>query len=325
MKAIPVPIDWKPNLSIFASEPFLRYVGDDYGWLGGFNAEGEQRCILPYTIIRKAIFRLIRFRVETIPLTDGLSVEEEKEFLTSALEYFQSIKGGVIIPATTNSIFRSFPDGAVAVPYGTYIIRLDQSEETLWSNLKPRCRNKIRNAIKKGAEIREGFEQRSIAYRIIKDTLKRSRLNFISYEKFEQLVNTLNENIKILVVYVQGIAQGCAVIPFSAFSAYFLYGGSIERPLVGSMNFLHWEAIKMFRNLGIERYDFVGARIMPEKGSKQEGLNLFKRQFGGQLIEGYMWKYPLSKWQYLAYEIAIRLDRGGDIVDSERKRLRKRL
>ena len=60
--------------------------------------------------------------------------------------------------------------------------------------------------------------------------------------------------------------------PFSNHSAYYVYGGSVPEPTRGAMNLLHWEAIQIFRELGVKRYDFVGVRIDPEKGSKQEGL-----------------------------------------------------
>ena len=87
---------------------------------------------------------MVRFRVETISLGGELEVQEEKAFLNSAVEYFRSTGADMIIPATTNTIFRTYPDGAVAAPYGTYIIDLSQPEETLWSNLNSRHRRKVR-------------------------------------------------------------------------------------------------------------------------------------------------------------------------------------
>jgi lipid II:glycine glycyltransferase (peptidoglycan interpeptide bridge formation enzyme) len=112
------------------------------------------------------------------------------------------------------------------------------------------------------------------------------------------------------------------VIPFSHYSAYYVYGGSVPTPVTGANNMLHWEAIKQFRKLGVKRYDFVGVRINPEKGSKQEGLMMFKQRFGGQLIKGYMWKYAIRPIKFAVYSIAVRLLRGGDIVDNERTRLK---
>jgi len=57
MRAIPAEISWYPGLSIYASESFLRTVGDEYGWIGGVDDFGELRCILPYTVVQKAILR----------------------------------------------------------------------------------------------------------------------------------------------------------------------------------------------------------------------------------------------------------------------------
>ncbi len=207
MKALPVPINWHPGLSIFASESFLKAVGDEYGWLGGIDDSGKLRCVLPYTIIRKtALFRLVRFRVETIPLEDGLSVDEEKEFLNNSIEYFRSIGADMIIPATTNTIFRTYPDDAIAAPYGSYIIDLSQPEDTLWSNLNSTYRKKIRNSAKKGVVIRSGLEYLDTSYELIRNALKGSRLGFMRYEQFKRLVLALGENVKIFIADYQGFA-----------------------------------------------------------------------------------------------------------------------
>jgi len=316
-----INVDWHPGLSIYASEPFLKLVGDEYGWLGGFYEADNLRCILPYTIIRKAIFRLVRFRVETIPLNGELSPDEEKAFLNGVVAYFRKNGADMIMPATTNTIFQSYPDGAIAAPYGTFIIDLTQSEDALWSKLHSKHRNVIRNAMKKGVEIKEGPEQAHVAHELIRDTLKRSKLGFMGYKEYEELVHTLNNHIKIFVAYFDGVAQGSAVIPYSDYSAYYLYGGSIPKPLTGAMNFLQWEAIRMFRDLGVRRYDFVGVRINPADGSKQEGLMMYKQRFGGRLVQGYLWKYPLRPSGYFIYSQAVKWMRNGDIVDQERQRL----
>jgi lipid II:glycine glycyltransferase (peptidoglycan interpeptide bridge formation enzyme) len=198
---------------------------------------------------------------------------------------------------------------------------LTQPEEKLWSNLHSKHRNVIRNAIKKGVEIRSGMQYLDAAYELVRNTLKRSDLEFMSYKALTGYVDSLKDNVKILIADFQGTVQGCAVIPFSDHSAYYVYGGSIPQPVTGAMNLLHWEAIRQLRELGVRRYDFVGVRISPEKGSKQDGLMMFKERFGGQLFQGYMWKYSLRPLQYAVYSLAVRLLRGGDIVDAERHKL----
>jgi lipid II:glycine glycyltransferase (peptidoglycan interpeptide bridge formation enzyme) len=175
--------------------------------------------------------------------------------------------------------------------------------------------------MKNGVKIKGGVEYLSSAYNMIKDTFARSKMGFMGVREFERYVKSLGENIKILMAEYQSIMQSCTVIPFSQHSAYYVYGGSISNPVVGATNLLHWEAIRQFREIGVKQYDFVGVRINPQKGSKQEGLSQYKERFGGQLIRGYIWKYPLRSLGSYLYNLAVRLQRGGDIVDAERHKL----
>jgi hypothetical protein len=317
MRVIAIDIKWHQGLSVFACAPFLKEVGDEYGWLGGFSHSDELRFILPFAIIRKAGFGLVRFRVETIPVGQDTSVAEEKAFLNAVVDYFRSAGLDMIVPATNNTIFRTYPDGAVVAPYGTYVVDLQESEEVLWSRLHSKHRNVVRSASKKGVVIRNGLHYVDAAYQIIRETLQRSKLGIMSSRAFGKYVESLEGHVEIFVGEHNGALQGCAVIPFSDYAAYYVYGGTVREPITGAMNLLHWEAMRHFRRLGVRRYDFVGARINPEVGSKQAGLAMFKERFGGVLIQGFMWKYPLHRLKFGVYSLAVRCLRGGDIVDQE--------
>ncbi len=321
MKAVRVSIDWHPGLPIYASESFLRSVGDEYGWIGGMGQSGTLRCIVPFVVLKKVTVRMARFMVETIPWIPALSVEEERDFLNNAMDYFRSIGVDLVIPAPTSAVFRTYPDGADAAPYGSYVVSLNQPEEILWKNVHSKHRNVIRNAARKGVVIRSGLQYLETAHRIISATLKRSKLSFRSYDSFKKFVDRLGENVKIFVADHEGVIQGCAVVPYSEKSAYYLYGGSISSPLSGATNLLQWEAMRTFKELGVSSYDFVGARINPARGSKQAGIELFKRRFGGRLVRGYLWKYAFHPLKASVYSIGVRLLRGGDIVDQERHKL----
>ena len=266
---------------------------------------------------------MVRFRVETIPFGQDLSVREEKSFLNSVVEYFRSAGADIIIPATTNAIFRTYPDGADAAPYGTYVIDLCHPEDTLWRNIDRIMRQNINTARKKGVSIRDGMDRIDEVYRFVSETFKRSKLSFMSYESFERFVLGLGQSGKIMVADYQGIPQSYVVFAFSDYCAYAIYAGNIANQHPGANKLLYWEAIRLFQNLGVQRYDFVGARIKPEKGSKQEGINLLKKRFGAKLIEGHIWKYPLRPLKSLAYTLGVRFLRGGDIVDHERHKLQR--
>lgn len=317
MRATPVEINWHPGLPIFACESYLKAVGDEYGWLGGTDESGQLRCVLPYTVIKKAFFRMVRFRIETIPLGEDLDVRAEKSFLNSIIQHFRSIGADMIIPATNTTLFRTCPDGAAVAPYGTYVIDLSQTEDMLWRDIRSDFQNKIRKAKKIGVQIKSGIEYLDSAYAIIADTLKRSSIRFKSYNEFKRLVLSLGENEKVFVAEYEGVVQGCLVAPFSDHTAYTWYSGRISDSAKGAMHLLRWEAIRQFHRMGVKYFNNTGVRINPDKGSKQEGLSNFKMRFGGKLVQGYMWKYPIHRLKYGTYCFVARYLRGGDIVDRE--------
>src|SRR5262245_53143791 len=131
----PVNVSWHAGLPIYASESFLKSISNEYGWLGGFAADGSLICALPFLLIRRLGFRLIRFPVQTIPMSVNLTIEEEKAFLNRVVEYLRSTPADLIIPATFNTVFRACPDGAIVAPFGSYVVDLTQAEEELWAHV----------------------------------------------------------------------------------------------------------------------------------------------------------------------------------------------
>jgi hypothetical protein len=321
IQVAPIPIEWHTGLPVYASERFLQAAGDDWGWVGGSDDLGRLRCFLPFTVIRKAGMRLVRFRAQTVPLAGELDIAEEQSFLDGVVTYFRSCGAHGIVPSSNNAIFRTYPAGATAAPYGTVINHLDQSEEALWKGVSKTCRNDIRRAMRNGVEIKSGLEYVESAYQLIAETLKRSGMSFRSLADFRKLIASLGENVRVFVAIHEGAIQAASLAPFSGHSAYTLYGGTRANPAHGAMHLLHWEAMREFQRLGVRQFDFSGVRINPEKGSKQEGLLNFKTRFGGEVVQGYMWKYSFRWMPFAAYNVAVRLLKGGDVVDNEGHKL----
>lgn len=270
---------------------------------------------------------MIRFASETIMLNHELSVDMEKEFLNAVIEYFRSAGADLIIPATFSSLFRTFPEGSVVAPYGTYVIDLTQPEDILWKNIHPKHRNVIRNAEKKGVTILVENSHMSLAENLVRQSFKRSTHGFANNLRLKlrmkdgaivSQVSGLGDHVKVFMAMHGSAVQGCAIIPFSNYCAYYMHGGSISQPLTGAMNLLQWEAIKYFRNTGVKSYNFVGARVNPLRGSKQEGLAMFKQRFGGDFRRGYMWKYYFRPSKTCLYLLASRIRSGMDVVDQEK-------
>lgn len=78
---------------------------------------------------------------------------------------------------------------------------------------------------------------------------------------------------------------------------------------------------------GVKKYDFMGARINVEIGSKLEGIQRFKSRFGGELKRGFLWKYIYKPYKvkmiYAIQNLRYKL-RGqnylGDAIDQESSR-----
>lgn len=317
-----INIDWNEDLPIYASNKYLQAVGDEFGWLGGFDEDGNLLCILPYTLINKKVLRLCRFRLETIILSRDFSAVQERHFLNSVISWLRTKKVDVIIPASTNAVFRTFPDGARAAPYSTWIIDLTNSIEQIWQNISATYRKEIKRASKCGIIIREGSEFVDLAFKIIKETYERSGARFMHINSFKRIIYGLGNHARVMIAFRENVPQSCTAYHYSKYCAYAVHGGTVSSAVPGVMKYLQWHAIETFKNEGVAYFDLMGARVNPLPGSKQEGILLFKKYFGATPRYGFIWKYPINNFKYPIYQIGIKLLMGGDIVDKEKNKLR---
>lgn len=316
-----IKFEWDEKYSIFLSERYLKTFSDKYGWLGGFQ-DNKLICVLPYLVFKRVIFKFIR-------LPEGLTfineVEDEegirKMFLNEIIRIFKNQKYDFIFQPPPQTIFADYPDDAVYAPYGTYRIDLTKSEEELWKNVQSRQRSYILKGERNNVEVKTGLALKDIAFNMIRLTMKRSDIEFMSKKKYERYINGLKGNIEIFIAFCDGKPQNCAVVFYSANTAFYVYGGSIDKPIDFAGKYMHWYIIKHFKKLSVHYYDFVGTRINPEKGSKQEGIKRFKERFGGELIQGYLWKYPINKLKYKLFNEIFKIlkRKEGDIIDEELK------
>jgi len=80
-----------------------------------------------------------------------------------------------------------------------------------------------------------------------------------------------------------------------------MYAGSIATPQVGSLDLLHYEAMLLLQSKGVNIYDFVGTRLHITKGSKQAGIDRFKRKFNPTLRKGIAFRTVINPLKYYLY------------------------
>lgn len=300
-------------LPIFVTKEFLETKSNNFGWFV------SEDFILPFYIDKRSIFSKLVFTTQTIVLNEN---SDEKEFLYSVIEKTRELNLDFIAQPMANVLFRLAPKNSKYIKWGSYVVDLTISEEELLKNMHSKHRNVIRKAIKDGVVVEE-TENISLIYENLKETMQRQNRAYPSLEELEKIKNL----VKFYIAKKDDMIQGCAVLPYNRFGSYYLYGGSIARPYTGALNYLHYYAMLDMKKNGVKKYDFMGARLNVEKGSKLEGIQRFKSRFGGELKEGYLWKYEYKPLkiklidiiQKIRYKLQGRVYLG-DAIEQESKR-----
>jgi len=305
---------FKSFLPIFATKEFLKTKSNHYGWIKNNN------FILPFYIDKRGMFSKLVFTTQTIKIKNN-SIQYENDFLNQAILKIKKMKIDYIAQPLANCLFDTYPKYTKYIRWGSYIVDLTQSEDNILKNMHSKHRNVIKKAIKEGVVIKES-DNIDIIFHLLKDTLQRQNRPYVSKE---QLIK-LKKISKFYIAMKNDAIQGCAILPYNSFGAYYLYGGSITKPFTGSLNYLHYYAMLEFKKMGVRKYDFMGARLNVEKGSKLEGIQRFKSRFGGELKKGYLWKYEINpiktKTIYFLQKVIFKLkgqDYKGDAIDQELK------
>lgn len=325
----------KNKIPIFATQEYADYL---YGekklktiWFvsGSFN---KVDFIIPFGISKKHLFTKGQFLTAVNNLKDA-SIDKENEFLECVVQQVKEKKLCDWIQQGPNwAIFRSIPKGAIYAEFGTYKINLkEKTEEELFNSIRTKDRGDVRKAIKENVIIKKGINHLNDSLLIINNTLSTAGISIIDSQKVERIYRYLSQNLLIYVAYNEkDIPQSSVIFYSNDFSTYAIFAGSIKRPNRGATTYLYWEAIKTAKANNVNYFDFVGARINPEHGSKQERIQKFKEHFGVELYKGYIWKMPMNKFKYCLYQLGIKFyfkiknkEYRGDIIDQELKRLSK--
>lgn len=225
----------------------------------------------------------------------------------------------------TAAVFKVTPLDSIRIPFGNYIINLNNSEEELWYKIHSKHRNVIRKAEKENVMVKYGgIELLNDFYGLDAETRKRSHMVIEKKEFYHKICNSLNDKFIIFVSYKDGQPQGAALFYYNLNTCYYIYGASRNSLVTGAMNLLHWKAILYMKSLGVGYYNFVGCRIREDENSKYHGIQRFKARFGGELNECYLFKCIFNYKYYRLYTMLKKLKAivhkvkyNGDIIDQE--------
>ena len=301
---------------ILTNSNYLNMYSDKYGWICGY--DDDVLCyVIPFLEKKKWIFTYVQIQSETIIINHSEATEQE--FLNLVIIKIKDDgKIDFISQPKTNVVFDTYPDGAIYSPFGSYIVDLSLDEEQLFKNIHTKHKNVIKRALKNNVDVKFGKDIFDDAYDTVDSTLKRNNMSMITKEKLLKLLTTNEKNFLIGCSYLGSKPQGAVIILYDNYKGYYFWGGTSLDLSLGANNLLHWEVMKKLKSLGVQYYDFVGARINTQN-QRLLGIQRFKSRFGATLKQGYLWKYPIVKWKYILFTMLYNFKmKKGDIIDQEK-------
>lgn len=272
---------------------------------------------VPIVIYEKIHIKYAMYACEYLEISSSVSSEEKKKFLEEVEQCLKTDEKIAWITTNAASFFDVYPQTSKRIPFGSNVIDLNVELEELWKKVHSKHRNSIRKAEKSEVYVKKGgLELLGDYLKLDEETWERSNKSSYGNDFFCKIVDNLKENVTIYIAYKDVIPQAGACYFLNQEMSYYMYGASCSRPESGATNYLHWEAIKDFKERGIKKYSFVGYRINEDEDSKYHGIQRFKERFGGELIRGYMFKTILIPWKYNLFHLIYKIKNKRELTDA---------
>lgn len=283
--------------------------------------------VVPVELTRKLFFYYSTFSSE--PYNYSSKEENLQDFLTEVCSYIRyNFKVQWINALSTAILCMAFPRKSKYIPFGSHIIDLSLSEEELWSKIHSKHRNVIKKSEKDGVVIEFGRSEKLIQdyHSLDVMTWKRSNISDSGLEAIRNQLKYLGDNAIIYMAYYEGEPQSGALFYYNSAMCYYMFGANCDKPHTGAGNFLQWKAILNMKEAGVKKYSFVGCRINEDENSKYHSIQRIKERFGGELVQGFLFKVIFNKSAYWLFNLLVStrmsialksLTKYQDIIDQE--------
>lgn len=279
---------------------------------------------MPMALESKMLIREAQFL--NAPVKDGkeLDANQQFDFFTRLIQILKDRKvTHRIIQPHPAGINAAVPEKARWIHFGTYITHLPafSSDTALLNSYDPKYKKAIQHSIKNGAVVKFGKEVYKDFYQLYCQTTKRANIYQDSENYFDECRKHLGPDHTLTAVVYDGEQPlGGIFNIYSKNTSLCTHAGSGgNSKLYGAMKLLHYETMKKLRDEGVQFYDLVGVRI-GSTNEALEGVFRFKKGFGGQLKEGFLWKIDLATTSIKIYSFLQKLKNKkikADIIDQE--------
>jgi len=302
IKLIKKENELETSLPFFAQEKYLKTKSSTYGWFV------SEKFILPFILFNTYIFKRIVFTTEPINRCNS-SIEEEESFLNNMQRYIKENNiCDFIHKPQPSAIFRTYPKNSNAFRWGTFQLDIEKDFDAMLTKVNSSQRRNIRNAIKDGVTITKTDNYEKV-YDLCNETLSRQSIPLLinKNEFIDQYKNLHPSNMIMFKATYQNEIQGALVIFFDNQNAFAEYAGSTSKPKKGCLKLLHLYAMQyLAENHNIKNFDFIGAIPDIIEGSKEAGIQKFKKEFGANIKEGYQFTMILNPIKYFLFNLSLK-------------------
>lgn len=307
------------SANVFYQKGYFEYINKT-DKIPAYIADDDEIILVAF--VKKIFFCYVQLPTEPYTLIDnnlGTTV-----FLDKVMTLLR--EKGVMWVQHPNAaaVFFDTPTDCIQIPFGNYVINLKRELDEIFAGLHSKHRNSVRRALKSEVVIKYGSEETLLNefYDMVKITNARSNILNQTINYYKKEINLINSII--FIAYKDNFPQGGAILFYNNQRSYYIHGATIDNPEPGSMNLLHWEAIKYMKSQKVAYYSFVGARVNEDKNSKFHGIQEFKKRFGGELESIFLFKVIFKPYFYNLFNLIMKIRSilkksryFGDIIDQE--------
>lgn len=288
---------------------------------GGVKYAYDKDRIIPFQTRRNHyIFKQINILSEPFVYNKQES-RSESAFLDDLVREIMDQKICDFLFSPVAGLFSSYPHNSIRIRFGNYVLEIEKSEDEIFEGFTSKHRNMVRRGERSGLKIRFGGMELLDDYLMLdKMTWARSGKMSDNRQEYESILTCLKNYSMIAIAYKDRIPQ-CGILGiYNEAMFYYMYGASADKPEPGSTHYLQWRTMLYMKEHNVKAYNFVGARINEDPNSKYHAIQHFKKGFGGEMREGYLFKTIINKSKYkLFYKLRALKNRDfvGDVIDQE--------
>lgn len=266
-------------------EAFQKSIGRTTKWI---QVEGAQALVVTHQMP----LGLTWIEVPRGPLFEDV---ESLERIMSEIEKYGKKEKAVFVRLSPFKNLTAHRSPLTATKYDhqpqtSLVIDLEQTEEDILRQMKPKGRYNIKVAQKHGVSI-ASMENVDDFYELLNVTGSRDGFGIHPKRYYQKMIDKMPKNAKLLLaLHHNKVIAGGLFIYLDDWGIYYYGASDNHHRNVMAPYLIQWEAMREAKRRGCKRYDFLG--IAPEGAQNHpwKGVTDFKKKFGGTVKN-----YPIAQ------------------------------